>query len=203
MLEKFPYLLVLIFYISVYFSALIYCFSIEHQKNLPVSTKVDLNAFSGCIIHIINFPGLEIHNAVLVEQPILISRYVSDQDSLYLLPIEIYQRSLNKSKAIESLQNQSENYKYILATFSNHFRTSSKNLKCEANIYLHPPRQENVPEMYFNSKTRDHILKDPFWISYAVDVHSNWAMVLINNVPKYSLLVCDMQSQSSICYDNE
>ncbi len=186
-------------------------FNTEFAKNIESNKLNIVNRFPGCLIHLINFQGLNLHMSQ-ITQPVVLLRYFSFPNDFYLYPIEKIPIKLHKFTrwtktlnvaAFEKTRKVRFNNKtlsFIKITFfreafntTKSFRLSIKNTNCELNNYLYPPLRKNSPFIYKKSKRlKDYILKDPLYMYYTSNFDSEkWRNEYDNIIPKYSLLICD------------
>lgn len=180
-----------------------------------------LNAFSGCTIHVINFQGRDI-TFPTQPQPIILWRYISQYNEYYLYPIELKlnlnflfeytvksfapkfktTRVITKNNTMSNIYEISKNYVRRIAGFK--FRSSTKNSKCEANIYLNLPSFETEAYLYDDDMYLETIIKDPFWINSRTKTKPKyWDGNLVNTIPKYNLLICTINRYSNCKHSNQ
>ncbi len=129
-----------------------------------------LNAFTGCIIRVINFerPNIIVQ---LVKEPVLLLRYLSYCHTNYLYPFELGSTysvlgrhnasTCDKFSASKfKLPPYQVTYNFVTRTLSESFQLKSKNQNCDANIYLYPPSEQHFPQTYFKNSDRESILKN-------------------------------------------
>lgn len=180
------------------------------------------NTFSGCLIHIINFQGLNV-NVTSITEPVVLLCYFSFPTQELLYPIESIPVTINHiSRRLQSLnftlfksgikiklsnktvlftRNESNSYIESTLNVKKAFRLSAKNSNCEANVYLYPPSRTSYPSLYIKYLSYGLLLKDPFWIfhSFNSDANEKWRYTYMNSIPKYSIRVCD-ELDNSISY---
>ncbi len=198
----------------------------QHVLNYGLST---VNSFDRCIIRIINFVGLDINFEVL-SQPIMLIRYHAFLTGKSLLPFEmlsqkperiilwaLLQKKINALKLkllkdedftvkdIRTLtDHQTFTKRYIRLTQTDQIRMGSKNKKCETDIYLQPPNEKSAPFLYYEDTSLGNVIKDPFWINHlSNNEHEVWKHNFVNTIPKYSLLLCNAQLESSCNTEND
>lgn len=183
-------------------------------KLVDHSTEIGIvNAFSSCITHVINFPGYNLNYSIL-NAPILLLRYFSYPYGRIIFPSEFpsyyemhklqKQRRYKKANAMfKNLPTYKDGLQFVRQYFTESFQLSSKNLNCEANIYLHPPTQRSNPHLYDKSSFWESVIKHPFWVGIIedFDIHK-WKKDYLNNIPRYSILVCDYKTDL-ICHQTK
>ncbi len=195
--------------------------STKFARNTETKELNIANTFSGCLIYLTNFQGLNIYLPA-ITQPVVLLRYFSFPQDLYLYPTELnpikpnklnrWMETLNITafKKTRTIWFENKTLSFPKVTFFRNtfnvtklFRFSIKNTKCEANIYLHPPLQTTSPFMYHKSLLLgEYILKDPLWFYLNWNfIGEKWREDYINGIPKYSLLICNKQNDS-ICHNN-
>lgn len=147
--------------------------SIKYDNSLdPTNRHIRiLNSFTGSLVHVINFPGLNI-KFTEVSLPIPMYRYFSKHDTRLIFPFEtfsiqidyLYKHFGTNMTLINYINAVLENLgkKYIGQYSTHSFRSSSKSLNCEAHIYLQPPTEAKSPGPYYNGLTWESLIKDPF-----------------------------------------
>lgn len=184
------------------------------QKNIAVSKRLQnivdesistTNKFTGCIVHVMNFHGMDI-NFQIITKPIVFLRYFSFPEERMIFPSEwslqkpinmtdwILEMSKFKIYGLSSINEKTlaiyqENSKiYIGRILSDSFRVKTKkNMNCEVNIYLHPPNQQTGPSLFITEKYLGQVIKDTFWVHSSLNLRNEkWRRDYMNKVPKYS-----------------
>lgn len=181
------------------------CVGTNVIANDPMDLKNDdniiANTFSDCMIHIINFRGLNVNFTVL-KTPIVLLRYVSFLNNFFIYPIEMFPKTtstLLQSGTTNKSLSIYQGVKYVSNISSIYFKLGNKNVHCELNIYLNPLNTERLPGLYYKYGILGTILKDPFWTNLRINAkREDWKRDYLNTIPKYSLLVCNL-NENSIC----
>ncbi len=170
----------------------------EPKQMIEQSSDIGIvNAFSGCIIHVINFPAHNLDYSIL-KVPLILLRffayghgnliYASEFPSYYEMRKLQNKRQFKKADTmLKKLPSPKDGLKFVRPTFTEYFRLSTKNLNCEANIYLNPPTEQENPHLYTKSFKWSSIIKDPFWVSYIkdYDIHK-WKVEFLDSILFYS-----------------
>lgn len=154
----------------------------------------NLNTFNGCIIRIINFSGRNL-NGFILQQPILLMRYLSFPKTFTIYPYELQ----NNYSAVERFFRHEKYLVYMQASYNNHFIVSNKIYKCEAEVFLEPPKN-NKDNSMFQMDEVYHSLKHPYQIWHEIVRHEeNWRNRYINTVQIFTVLVTSSTIRNNEC----
>ncbi len=183
------------------------------QLDTPLKSPLQqisiVNAFVSCNIRVTNFKGLNV-DFQKVNEPLLLIRYLSHCQKQLVFPIELgsaypelnrqNSSTCNNYKVIQAILPSDEiAIKYVAQTLSESFQLKSKNIICEADVYLHPPSERDSPQMYMKHKHWPSVLKNPIFINlYASYNIQEWKLDYLVTVPAIFLLICNTTTDS-IC----
>lgn len=155
-----------------------------------------LNAFSSCIIRVVNFPRYNIDGSKLIS-PMVLFRYFSLKSVRTIFPAEI--RHFNFTLWLKYYHEQKDE-NYINSTFTYKFTNSNKKCNCEVQVDIEPPDRNQSPRMYFMMYQDIWILKHPSQLSYAfTDEQHDWKEYHVNTLSIYSILITGTQILTSDC----
>lgn len=126
-----------------------------------------------------------------LRQPIILFRYFSFTDSdsrkLSIYPIEI--ESYNDTARYEYWYNEND-IKYVSSTSAYNFKISHKKSRCEAEIFVEFPTQNEKPSMFTKVQGNALQLKHPYYLwSLWSPNQSDWKYQHVNTLKVYSVLV--------------
>ncbi len=166
------------------------CTNLKHSsKGISENQLKYVSIFHNCLLYLINFDGYDI-NLSVVPQPVVLLRYYSIANEFQIIPVELLKGKYNWNENLAS--NLDQKYKtsvnYLNLLLEGKLIMEGRKMQCEVTIYLHPPIEDESPNMYANVYwSKGRILKNPFWIEFN---RSAWKRDLLNTMPKLSLLIC-------------
>lgn len=169
--------------------------STSTSGNLFLKTTSYINAFSGCTIRIVNFPGYNLDGASLHE-PVILLRYFSLFDTDAPFPVEISHYNYSQ---ISKYFNKGNHITYANFAYTYKLKNSNKNMKCETELMVEPPDYFKQPSIYIFLGHWQ--IKHPAVFSWHVNLKSYvWLCNIVNTFVSYSILVTSRQIPDDACY---